>query len=83
MQSLDSSDAGWRVARASRPSSGTMTRILPELEDEEINIWMQLNVCGKEGGRQENGKESLYGYFKCIYIWWGQERRTEMELGAL
>ena len=56
-----------------------MTRILLELEDEEINIWMQLNVCGKEGGRQENGKESLYGYFKCIYIWWGQERRTETE----
>ena len=48
-----------------------------------MNVWMQLAVWAGEGGRQENGKEPLYGYFKCIYIWWGQERRTEMELGAL
>ena len=33
-----------------------------------MDIWMQLTVCVGEGGLQENGKEPLYGYFKCIYI---------------
>ena len=29
--------------------------------------------------RKKIARNSIYGYFKCIYIWWGQERRTETE----